>query len=475
MLTKRVGLTILLILVSGFLATHANAQGPTPQPSSDLIFETIPSAPGSPALFRFASDSTITPFYADTGIQPDPDSLRPLKWSPQGDLLAIFRIQKYAGGTPIDQLPLQLCLVDRKGVLQVCFDDKPSAISSGAGDLQDQLSTPDWSATGDKFYFVARSDQTVRLVEADTKTGHSLRTLYQHTGNPVPIIIWTRNLHYVAVGVGERDLKPYPAASLTNLQTNTNLDLNALIPKNAVDRIICPNFSRSSSYITAIANVGSSDVIQSELLIFDKQGTIKNTLGPTTAFGHLVMACPTWRHDEQTLYFYAKSDQDVSAAIFKYTLQTKKLSVVYRLPQDIASNPDSTRRDIFPPIVLSTDEKQLAFESADNPVFSVIKIADETGKSARVEGSFHFTQYPVWIPPVPTSNSAKADFASCNVSDKGWLNSINAKIDAGQWDALINEVNAQTGKKIDETCAYDLIAAATYLSGQSPATATSKP
>jgi hypothetical protein len=40
---------------------------------------------------------------------------------------------------------------------------------------------------------------------------------------------------------------------------------------------------------------------------------------------------------------------------------------------------------------------------------------------------------------------------------------MNVKINAQQWGAFINEVQAQTGKKIDAQCANDLIQIATYL------------
>jgi hypothetical protein len=67
----------------------------------------------------------------------------------------------------------------------------------------------------------------------------------------------------------------------------------------------------------------------------------------------------------------------------------------------------------------------------------------------------------------PTINDLRNKVSVC-VSDKGIANSLNAKIDAQQWNAFINEVEAQSGKKISQACADDLIGIASYFLNTAP-------
>jgi hypothetical protein len=54
------------------------------------------------------------------------------------------------------------------------------------------------------------------------------------------------------------------------------------------------------------------------------------------------------------------------------------------------------------------------------------------------------------------------------VLDRGLRTSLNAKINIEQWQAFINEVTAQGGKKITAECADKLIEIATYLHDNVP-------
>ena len=62
----------------------------------------------------------------------------------------------------------------------------------------------------------------------------------------------------------------------------------------------------------------------------------------------------------------------------------------------------------------------------------------------------------------PSSGDLTAKVTEC-VTDRGVRNSLAVKITNQQWGAFINEVNAQSGKKITVECAADLIEMATYL------------
>lgn len=80
----------------------------------------------------------------------------------------------------------------------------------------------------------------------------------------------------------------------------------------------------------------------------------------------------------------------------------------------------------------------------------------------------------IWgVPPENTIETLQAKVNLC-VIDKGIRQSLNAKINAEQWQAFINEVEAQRGKKIDTTCADELIRMATALSPTPMPTKTPK-
>jgi WD40 repeat protein len=59
-------------------------------------------------------------------------------------------------------------------------------------------------------------------------------------------------------------------------------------------------------------------------------------------------------------------------------------------------------------------------------------------------------------------NIVEANVQQC-VTEKGLITSLTVKINGQQWNAFINEVQAQSGKKITIDCATELIKMATYL------------
>jgi uncharacterized repeat protein (TIGR01451 family) len=78
------------------------------------------------------------------------------------------------------------------------------------------------------------------------------------------------------------------------------------------------------------------------------------------------------------------------------------------------------------------------------------------------------------LTPTPGPSDLRAKVAAC-VTDQGIANSLNAKINANQWQAFINEVQAQSGKKIPQPCADDLVATATYILNHPTPTTTRTP
>ncbi len=81
-------------------------------------------------------------------------------------------------------------------------------------------------------------------------------------------------------------------------------------------------------------------------------------------------------------------------------------------------------------------------------------------------GAFEIVPAPASSTPTMTPTPAVADLrvlvTQC-VAEKGPANSLLVKLNAGQLRAFMNEVRAQTGKKINTACASQLTAMATYL------------
>jgi predicted outer membrane repeat protein len=88
------------------------------------------------------------------------------------------------------------------------------------------------------------------------------------------------------------------------------------------------------------------------------------------------------------------------------------------------------------------------------------------GTPACDAGAFEFVPAPANSTPTMTPTPAVADLrvlvTKC-VAEKGPANSLLVKLNAGQLRAFMNEVRAQTGKKINTMCASQLTAMATYL------------
>ncbi|HLY26326.1 MAG TPA: CSLREA domain-containing protein [Aggregatilineales bacterium] len=89
---------------------------------------------------------------------------------------------------------------------------------------------------------------------------------------------------------------------------------------------------------------------------------------------------------------------------------------------------------------------------------------DFYGTSRTLDGDGHCDTGAVESAPgvAPTAAYLRALLLSC-VRDQGLLNSLKVKVDARQWNPIINEVKAQSGKKISLNCANSLIGVATFL------------
>ena len=122
--------TILLILVALLLdlsvsSMPAEAQPPIPTLPADLLFTTGSPAPRADFSLNMimrvdAETFELSPFYVDA----EAGQIQPIKWSPQGTLLAVYRLLP-AIDDAYTLFPRQLCILDRAGALQRCKEDSP--------------------------------------------------------------------------------------------------------------------------------------------------------------------------------------------------------------------------------------------------------------------------------------------------------------------------------------------------------------
>lgn len=111
------------VIVSGGASTGAAAQTSIPPLPADLLFTAATWTGGGDyprdIIVRVDAETLeVTPFYVDN----EAFEILPISWSPQGDLLAVYRVLP-AIDDAYTLHPRQLCILDRAGVLQRCLND----------------------------------------------------------------------------------------------------------------------------------------------------------------------------------------------------------------------------------------------------------------------------------------------------------------------------------------------------------------
>src|SRR5260221_14601140 len=95
MRSRQILMVLFATLLTGLTPATTSAQAPSLQPSSQLIFTADLPGQDVSILASMGKDSKIVPFYTDPGLEPTDKAIEALKWSPQGDLLAVLRIAKH--------------------------------------------------------------------------------------------------------------------------------------------------------------------------------------------------------------------------------------------------------------------------------------------------------------------------------------------------------------------------------------------
>ena len=234
-MTKRVVICLLVLATGlfGSLASRTQAQPLIPPLPADLLFVTTTAADGfslpQNIVVRVDTQTMeVSTFYVDDEAW----ELMPLSWSPQGDLLAIYRSMPRNEETYLAER--QLCLLDREGILQRCMQDTPPMHWEGEPYAWPYLFPVTWAPDGQTIYFETEypSEGELygrRIIEADVTTGETLRVLYDYP-EPRRLVLFSDGNH-VGIDIGgSGTVNGLPA--IINLVTGKQLDILATAPEN---------------------------------------------------------------------------------------------------------------------------------------------------------------------------------------------------------------------------------------------------
>jgi hypothetical protein len=410
MKTKLIVLVLAIVLIiGGTTSTRAEPPSQVPPLPADLLFTTNLTAewlalPRNVIARVDAETLEVTPFYTDTEAY----EVVPLSWSPQGDLLAVYRILP-----PIDEsltlFPRQLCILDRAGELQRCMDDGLPMYGMDQpqywGDYS--YSPVTWSPDGQNIYFDIEypnaesfSGYGRRLVEASVMTGQTLRVIYDYPG--AFSISLSPDMNHVAVGFGgEWYGIGFPAYTL-DLTTGTQIDIPALLPED-VGLYLLYSFSPQGNYYTVGAGyLTAYHAPELEqlyeagdlLLILDPQGNIQHVVGEPEGPDPLVwrLESPTWQADEQAIVLYGYRSEH--RYLMRYSLSDQELTALYELGWTVGHEPY-----IDAPFVSSPDNTHIALTVSDDPYGDrQVAVLYPDGEIRRIPSPYRFGLYPLWVP-----------------------------------------------------------------------------
>ncbi|MBZ0315978.1 MAG: hypothetical protein K8L91_06135 [Anaerolineae bacterium] len=332
-----------------------------------------------------ANTLEATPIY-----QAEPThELKPLAWSPDGNLLAIADIQPYlASDGEFNARVVKLCMASLLGSPIRCFQDHLShCYNTSPATSLEQLRVS-WSPDGSKIYFVTEDKTTKRLLEADVATGETIRTLYEtasYNDDGPSILAWSPKLDYVADGTGlmQRtgklvNLNTGATYNFTDLVTPYGYGSRAEMPQGS--GYVCTGFSPRGTYIVAI------DETAEQVLITDMELNVLYRIDNLGVKGSTYLECPVWNLDEQTLYIFSYNpDTSVyidtgRTSLFIYSLPEKNLSL-------------HSQDTVYSPFTLSPDETHFAFE---NQIW--VDVLSPDGAIIRFGTPTQPAHYPLWRP-----------------------------------------------------------------------------
>ncbi len=342
--------------------------------ASNIVFEArIALKPDQHSFLAYVDlqNKDASPFFADPNW-----NIRPLDWSPNGDLLAVaFYSSDLTPST-------QICILTRQAQLQTCLEDAPSyfLISFSSSEGEDYLYHVSWSSDEKKVYFVSGNGYIYRLVEGDTHSGKTLRILYSGHDSieDFTSYSWTKTLDYLIVGAGDRarvlhsgtaSLLRLSASSssvpLSNIELVKNVSVQGDNSSGSALRIRrlapCP-FSPKTNSIP-FYEITSFGLKVSQFTLSDKTGSRTQNVLQQTAAVHVPQNCPSWQADEKAFYFsYSVFDditgQPISTIIDKYTFGTGQTTDYFN---------GTNLPALSSPLVVSPDTNYLAYDTFFNP------------------------------------------------------------------------------------------------------------
>lgn len=411
--------TILLILVALLLdlsvsSMPAEAQPPIPTLPADLLFTTGSPAPGADFSLNMimrvdAETLELSPFYVDA----EAGQIQPIKWSPQGTLLAVYRLLP-AIDDAYTLFPRQLCILDRAGALQRCMEDSPPMHNTGG--LPDKgLHFPVvWGSDGQTIFFETEypnEDSFIgygrRIAEASVVTGQTLRVVYDYPES-FPVTL-SPDLKHISVGF----LREFIGESYTfirDLTTGIQVEPSTLVPAHTYMTWTCLPFSPSGQFIAVIASYNLSEYAPelvpppddyrngrgSLLLLLDTQGTAQHVIGEPEGSPAIMWSpeCPGWQPDEQAIVFYASNG--LGTYIMRYTLADRQMITLYETGFE-----PGRETYVNAPFVLSPDGTHVALTVSDEPYGDpLVAVLYPDGNIYRIPSPYRFGLYPLWVPPV---------------------------------------------------------------------------
>jgi hypothetical protein len=323
-----VGILGLLCALLAVAPTEAlpNRQGNTADLS--LIFVAEPTK-GQQILMRLTlANLEAKPFYAPPGNGLR--RIKPLSWSPNGETLAFFMQTYDAFGMAIANAPPQICFLNKLGLLQSCLDGYP-AMEFSLG--LDQLAPIAWSADSNHIFLPIQTETSMRLVSVNVFSGAIqavLYTTYLRTDSTFSFT-WDAGAHYVIDGLGNHEQSLYQTqAKIINLETGQSIQLDQkLLPYEETRHLqyICPHVSPNGAYFVAMPNSRGRG-----LAVIDKAGEVVRIVSHDTPLGALNFDCPTWSADTGYMVMIGFAEGDERARLFRYTMATGALEVLYRVP-----------------------------------------------------------------------------------------------------------------------------------------------
>lgn len=385
-------ITLILLSIVGRFAVSADER----ILPNDLIFSVGESGKPAKLVIVNAQTLSISPFYQDAiAWRGDARGLQALKWSPDGQNLAILRREDNNASNSFGVL-IRLCILTRDGRLRTCMAEEAANYRNQHNESQADSIT--WSADSQSIFYVSSLPEktTIRLIEANVITGQTICVLFeypQYVPYAPPMLIWHMP-DLLIIGPNTEQSPKYPIPfqqrSLTS-QADEGRNLYSILPIDDFGRL-CPVISPQGNYYAVMDDLSGANTIY----IFNRQGQFAHIITSTAAFPfQFIGICPIWKSDEAAVIFTGRQKNNPNAFFFQYSLINRAIDVWYRFPDGIDLG--KMRLAGGSPYQLSPDNQYLA---ATNELRGYIVVYSQTGDPISI-GNYDSVDAPIWVPPLP--------------------------------------------------------------------------